>query len=68
MDTEEALKVGRTFGRAVKIRRIEIGYTQEELADKAGLARSFVSGIERGAAKASIASVWQIAERIYFSD
>ncbi|ARU26084.1 helix-turn-helix domain-containing protein [Cellvibrio sp. PSBB006] len=69
------------FGKAVKLRRVEVDLTQEALADKAGLARSFVSGIERGATKASIESVWRlanaldcspsdlwvVAERLYFS-
>lgn len=49
------------FGKAVKLRRVEMDLNQEALADKAGLARSFVSGIERGATKASIESVWRLA-------
>lgn len=49
------------FGKAVKLRRIEIDLSQEALALKSGLARSFVSGIERGAVKASVRSVWRLA-------
>ncbi|AKV98782.1 XRE family transcriptional regulator [Marinobacter sp. CP1] len=81
MKTEEAVRVGLAFGRAVKIKRVEIGLTQEDFAEKTGLARSFVSGIERGAAKASTVTVWrladglgclpsqlwQVAERLYIS-
>lgn len=69
------------FGKAVKLRRVEVDLSQEALADKAVLARSFVSGIERGATKASVESVWKLAnaldcrpsdlwttaERLYFS-
>lgn len=69
------------FGKAVKLRRIEVDLSQEALADKAELARSFLSGIERGTTKASIESVWRLAnalgcrpselwmtaERLYFS-
>jgi transcriptional regulator with XRE-family HTH domain len=69
------------FGKAVKMRRVEVDMSQEALADKADLARSFVSGIERGATKASVESVWRLAsalgcrpsdlwktaERLYFS-
>lgn len=62
MGDDESLKISTAFGRAVKLRRVEIGLSQEELADKAELARSFVSGVERGVAKASIASVWKIAK------
>ena len=49
------------FGKAVKLRRVEIDLSQEALSLKSGLARSFVSGIERGTVKASIRSVWKIA-------
>ncbi|OEG75250.1 XRE family transcriptional regulator [Shewanella colwelliana] len=55
------LKVGLAFGKAVKLRRIELGLNQEELADQADLARSFISGIERGVAKATVTSVWKLA-------
>lgn len=61
---DEVVKMGIVFGRAVKLRRVELGYNQEELADKAELARSFVSSVERGVAKASIASVWKLAQAL----
>lgn len=64
MNDDEVLKMGIAFGRAVKLRRVELGYNQEGLADKAELARSFVSSIERGVAKASIASVWKLAQAL----
>ncbi|MBR9728292.1 helix-turn-helix transcriptional regulator [Shewanella intestini] len=56
--------MGMAFGRAVKLRRVELGYNQEGLADKAKLARSFVSSVERGVAKASIVSVWKLAQAL----
>ena len=34
MKTEEAVRVGLAFGRAVKIKRVEIGLTQEDFAEK----------------------------------
>ena len=58
------MDIGMAFGRAVKLRRTELGVSQEVLADKAGLARSFVSGVERGKASASIVSVWKLAEAL----
>ncbi|MFB2758498.1 helix-turn-helix domain-containing protein [Shewanella xiamenensis] len=67
MNDDEVLKMGMAFGRAVKLRRVEVGFNQEELADKAELARSFVSSVERGVAKASIASiasVWKLAQAL----
>lgn len=68
------------FGLAVKLKRVELGMNQEALAYQAGMARSFVSGIERGTVKASIDSIfklsqalkcrpsdlWLVAERLYF--
>lgn len=48
----------------MKIRRVEVGISQEALADKAGLARSFLSGIELGAKMASIISVWKLAQAL----
>ena len=56
--------ISAAFGKAVKLRRTEIDLSQEALADAAGLARSFVSGIERGEAKASIGSVWKLAQAL----
>ena len=64
VNDDEVLKMGMAFGRAVKLRRVEVGLNQEELADKAALARSFVSSVERGVAKASIASVWKLAQAL----
>ncbi|NRD33652.1 helix-turn-helix transcriptional regulator [Shewanella sp. DC2-4] len=64
VNDDEVLKMGIAFGRAVKLRRVELGYNQEGLADKSELARSFVSSVERGVAKASIASVWKLAQAL----
>lgn len=52
------------FGKAVKIRRVEVGISQEALADKAKVARSFLSAVELGSKNASIMSVWQLAEAL----
>lgn len=52
------------FGKAVKLRRVELDLSQEALADKADLARSFVSGIERGSTRASIETVWRLANAL----
>jgi len=57
----EKPNLGEAFGRAVKLRRVEAGFTQEELAYRSQLARSFVSGVERGSVKATITTVWKLA-------
>lgn len=58
------MEISVAFGKAVKIRRVEVGISQEALADKAGLARSFLSGIELGTKMASIISVWKLADAL----
>jgi transcriptional regulator with XRE-family HTH domain len=58
------MDIGEAFGKAVKIRRVEVGISQDALADKAGFARSFLSGIELGNKAASITSVWRLANAL----
>jgi transcriptional regulator with XRE-family HTH domain len=48
------------LGRAVRLRREEIGLTQEELADAAGLDPTSVRGLERGIANPT----WDVADRV----
>lgn len=57
----ETKRIAIAFGKAVKIRRVEVGISQEALADKAGCARSFLSGIELGTKMPTITSVWKLA-------
>lgn len=38
----------RQLGTRIRKRRKELGWTQEELALKAGIDRSYVGGVERG--------------------
>lgn len=55
------MEIAEAFGKAVKIRRVEVGISQDDLANKAGFARSFLSGVELGKKAASISSVWRLA-------
>lgn len=61
---ELGVDISVAFGKAVKIRRVEVGITQEELAGKAGFARSFLSGIELGTKLPTTASVWRLAQAL----
>jgi len=58
------VRISRTpqvaLGRAVRLRRVEIGMTQEELADAAGLDATSIRGIERGVANPT----WDVADRV----
>jgi transcriptional regulator with XRE-family HTH domain len=42
------MTIRAAFGKAVRIGRVRRDWTQEELARRAGLERSYLSGIERG--------------------
>jgi transcriptional regulator with XRE-family HTH domain len=49
------------FGRAVRKRREAKDLTQEALAEKAGLDRTYISDVERGGRNLSISSMVSIA-------
>ena len=49
------------FGQKVRSRREEEGWSQEELAEKAGISRNYLSQIERGVATNLS---WQVVERL----
>jgi len=51
----------KPLGRAIRKRREELGLTQEQLAEKADLHWTFISGVERGVRNISILKLWKIA-------
>jgi CheY-like chemotaxis protein/DNA-binding XRE family transcriptional regulator len=55
------------FGVAVKIWRSRLGISQEELAGRAGLHRTYVSDIERGARNVSLESIAKLARALEVS-
>ena len=52
------------FGFAVRNRREELGLTQEDLADKAGIHRTYVSDIERGSRNVSLVNIERLASAL----
>ena len=46
--TQEERAILREFGQRVRNARIARGWTQEDLAEKASLDRTYIGGIERG--------------------
>ncbi len=49
------------FGFAVKDRREAMGLTQEEFAERAGIHRTYLSDIERGARNLSLVNIERVA-------
>jgi CheY-like chemotaxis protein len=55
------------LGNAIKKERAALGISQEELAARAGLHRTYVSDVERGARNPSLESVQKLAEALEVS-
>ena len=52
----------RQLGTRIRKRRKELGWTQEELALKAGIDRSYVGGVERGERNITFLTLCRLAE------
>jgi transcriptional regulator with XRE-family HTH domain len=52
------------FGKVVRQRRLELGLSQEDFADKAGIHRTYVSSIELGKVQVSIRIAEQLARAL----
>ncbi|WP_290570459.1 helix-turn-helix transcriptional regulator [Idiomarina sp.] len=59
-----AIDIKTAFGMAVKVKRVEQRLSQEQLANGADMARSFISRVERGTANPSVSSVRKIADTL----
>ena len=55
------MDICRRVGLAVQRLRAERGWSQEELADRAGVHRTYVSGVERGVRNPTITALEKIA-------
>ena len=61
MRTSKRSDIRHRFGTAVKRRREELGLTQEDLAERAGLHRTYLSDIERGTRNPSLVNIDRLA-------
>jgi len=52
------------FGFAVKARREELALTQEDLAERAGIHRTYLSDCERGTRNVSLVNVERLARAL----
>lgn len=56
-----------SFGRAVRSLRQAAGLSQEAFADKCGLDRTYISGIERGLRNVSLRNIKALADALGMS-
>lgn len=56
-----------SLGRAIKNKRSEMKLSQEELAERAGLHRTYISDIERGARNPTLSSIERLARALNLS-
>ena len=59
--------VKKQFGAAVRFHRDHLGISQEELAGRAGLHRTYISDVERGARNVSLESIHRLADALEVS-
>jgi transcriptional regulator with XRE-family HTH domain len=59
--------VRERFGYAVKLRREELGLTQEDLAGRAGIHRTYLSDVERGTRNLSLVNIERLAAALSIS-
>jgi transcriptional regulator with XRE-family HTH domain len=52
------------FGRRVRELRTELGLSQEDLAERAGLHRNYVGGIERGERNVGLDNIHKLARAL----
>ena len=55
------------FGKAIRRRRRELDLSQEQLAEKAGLHRNYISGIESGTRNPSLKNIQKLAKALGIS-
>ena len=56
--------IKKQLGKKIKELRLRAGYSQEELASKAGLHRTYMSDIERGERNISVENIKKIADAL----
>jgi transcriptional regulator with XRE-family HTH domain len=61
---ERKTPLQEAFGALVRARRIKLGISQEELAERASMHFTYVSGTERGERNISLANISKLAHAL----
>ena len=67
MEKRHRPDIRERFGFAVKARREELKLTQEDLAEKSGIHRTYLSDVERGARNLSLINIERLAKALALS-
>ena len=59
--------IEKAFGKAVRELRTKIHISQEELANRSGLHRTYISDVERGERNISLVNIYAIANGLDIS-
>ena len=57
----------QTFGQKIRMLRKQRGFSQEQLADLAGIDRSYMGHIERGEKNITLLKIYQISNALNIS-
>jgi transcriptional regulator with XRE-family HTH domain len=57
-------KISKTLGETIRAERIKAGLSQEQLAEKANLARNYIGNIERAEYKVTVEALARIAKAL----
>jgi transcriptional regulator with XRE-family HTH domain len=64
MAVPPASKISKTLGETIRAKRIKAGLSQEQLAEKANLARNYIGNIERAEYKVTVEALARIAKAL----
>ncbi|MBC6432570.1 helix-turn-helix transcriptional regulator [Nostoc sp. HG1] len=67
MNKKSELDINQRFGKAIRRRRREMDLSQEDLAERAQLHRTYVSSIERGRRNPSLENIEKLAKALDIS-
>ena len=58
------MDIRKIFGANVRRIRLAAGISQEAVAERMGVDRAFISGIERGLKNATLLTIWQTSQAL----